>query len=165
MRPEWKAWWPTAAALLAIAVAVAAGFWSADSSRRLAMVEADLTALEEAGDRISERQALLDGNQPLFRAASAALAGAQLQSHILGLAEAAGVSVANTELLDPKDREIYLRAEMTGTEGNLVRMMIEIDRSMPFISIDELKMEAAEGAPETVSLSLMVSAGFSIGSP
>ena len=165
MHPDWKAWSPLLAAIMAVCIAVSAFLWAREAERVRSIAEADFAALTLVGERIAERQALLAGSPPLFRAETAALAGAQLQSHVLKIAELSGVAVGNSEVTFRQDREISLGIDFQGQEANLVRAMLEIDRSVPFISIDELRMEALGGASGDLTIWLLLSAGYSSEAP
>ena len=165
MHLDWKAWSPPLAAIMAVGIAVGIFLWAREAERVRLIAEADVAALALVGERFAERQALLAGRQPLFRAETAALAGSILQSHVLKIAELSGVAVGNSEVTSTQDREISLGIDFQGQEANLVRAMLEIDRSVPFISIDELRMEALGGAPGDLTIWLLLSAGYSSGAP
>ena len=81
------------------------------------------------------------------------------------IAELSGVAVGNSEVTFRQDREISLGVDFQGQEANLVRVMLEIDRSVPFISIDELRMEALGGASGDLTIWLLLSAGYSSEAP
>ncbi len=165
MHLDWKAWSPPLAAIMVVGIAVSVFLWARESERGRLMAEADFAALALVGERIAERQALLAGSQPLFRAETAALAGSQLQSHVLKIAELSDVAVGNSEVVATQEREISLRIDLQGQEANLVRAMLEIERSVPFISIDELRLEALGVAPGALSMWLRLSAGYSSDAP
>ena len=165
MHLDWKAWSPPLAAIMVVGIAVSVFLWARESQRVRLMAEADFAALALVGERIAERQALLAGSQPLFRAETAALAGSQLQSHVLKIAELSDVAVGNSEVVATQEREISLRIDLQGQEANLVRAMLEIERSVPFISIDELRLEVLGGAPGALNMWLRLSSGYSSEAP
>ena len=165
MHLDWKAWSPPLAAIMVVGIAVSVFLWARESQRVRLMAEVDFAALALVGERIAERQALLAGSQPLFRAETAALAGSQLQSHVLKIAELSDVAVGNSEVVATQEREISLRIDLQGQEANLVRAMLEIERSVPFISIDELRLEVLGGAPGALNMWLRLSSGYSSEAP
>ena len=155
-----KAWALPTVALAGLILTAIVALWATGARDRLAKAEADLVAVQGAGDRLAERQALLANSEPLFRAANVALAGAQLQTQALALAETEGLVVANCEILPPQGREIGLRLQVQGSEASLLRLLASMERAAPFIFVEDMKLAASDAAAGMLDLSLRVSAGY-----
>lgn len=131
--------------------------WIARQEARLAELEARISELR---DRLAEREQLLAerrlleaalGDETLFvRAATPALAAAELQSRVTAAIRARGGELRTVQVLEPADAppflEIGLRLTLrTGLDG-LVGLLHAIETNRPLLLVRSIHLVAAESS-------------------
>jgi general secretion pathway protein M len=115
---------------------------------RLAAAATQLPALRA---RLTELRATASTSKITLDGANDAIASANLQSRIVGLAASLGVTVGSTETLAAEQRggfqRIGLRVAVNGAFENLVRLFGAIEASVPPLILDNLHMHTAMQPP------------------
>lgn len=133
--------------------------WIDRQDRRLAALDHEIAALRE---RIGEREQLLAEqrllesaltDQALFvRAATPALAGAELQGLVAALVREQGGELGSTQVLEPTEAppflEIGLRVQLVIGLESLVGLLHAIETSRPLLLVRALDLRAREPAAE-----------------
>lgn len=125
--------------------------WIAHQERRLAELEAHIAELRE---RLAEREQLLAESRLLeaalgddtlvLRAATEALAAAELQRLVSGAVRAQGGEVLTSQVLEPVDappfREIGLKLTLTADLEGLVGLLHAIESNRPLLLVRSLRL-------------------------
>ncbi len=81
-----------------------------------------------------------------YDAPTAALAGAQLQSSIQEMVQAAGARLVNTQFLPAEPNEqpprVRIRAQIQGDTNSLLDVLYSIEHARPFLFVDQLSIRS-----------------------
>ena len=122
-----------------------------DGRMLLPRLRAAAAALPELRAQVAELRAAARTRKVTLDGASDAIASANLQSRIEGLAGAAGATIGSTESLPPETRDGYrrigLRFALNGPYETLVKLLAKLAEATPPLIVDNLQIHGVLRRP------------------